>query len=198
MEHRVRLSNWMMVLFLTSGLLSGCASIVGLFTDQPIQEDFGKRSWGAVIDDNTIETVALVNIQKQNPNSTENHISVTSFNGIVLLTGQVTTREQKYQAEEVVKKIQNVREIYNEIEIAGPTNIISRTSDSWLTTKIKTKMIAEEKFPTSRIKVISENGVVYLMGIVTPQEADIAVDLVKSSYGVQKIVKVFEYIIVKN
>ena len=174
--------------------LFGCSSLVGVVTEEPIQENLGKRSWGSAIDDNTIETITEVNINKADSEFTNNHVSVTSFNGIVLLTGQVTSERLKNLAEDVTKKVHNIREIYNELEIAGPTTLLSRSGDTWLTTKIKTQMLTEPNFPSSRIKVITENGTVYLMGIVTPNEAQTAVELVKSSYGVQKIVKVFEYL----
>ncbi len=179
-------------------LLTGCASVISLATNDPVQENMGKRSWGAVIDDQTIETIAAVNIKKADPLFSSSHVTVTSFNGVVLLTGQVPIKSLKKVAEDTVRQIRNVREIYNELEIAGPTTALVRSSDSWLTAKIKANMVVTNEFPASRIKILTENGVVYLMGLLTQKEAREAVNLVQSSYGVQKIVKVFEYLNDKN
>ncbi|MTI15256.1 BON domain-containing protein [Sansalvadorimonas verongulae] len=149
---------------------------------------------GAWIDDQSIETVTSVNIQKANPEFKNNHVAVISFNAYILLVGQVATPELKAEAERVANQTLKARKVYNELEIAGPTTILTRSSDSWITSKIKTRMIGTANFPSSRVKVITENGAVYLMGLVTPEEAQQAVNIARESYGVQKIVKVFEYI----
>ena len=92
-----------------------------------------------------------------------------------------------------VERLRNVRKVYNELAVTGPTSMISRTNDSWLTTKIKSALVAAEDTDASRIKVVTENGVVFMMGLLTRAEADAAVNITRQIQGVQKVVKLFEY-----
>ena len=92
------------------------------------------------------------------------------------------------------EKLRNVRKVYNELRVAGPTSMIARTNDTWLTTKVRSALAAEESTDTSRIKLVTENGVVFMMGLLSRAEAAAAVDIARKTKGVQKIVKLFEYI----
>lgn len=121
------------------------------------------------------------------------HIEVTVFNGIVLLTGQTPTEDARQQAEELAKNTNNVDKVYNQLTIEGPTSSLTRTSDSWITTKVRSLMLANKNLKSSSIKVVTENGVIYLMGIVSHSQADISVDIARQVSGVQKVVKVFQY-----
>ncbi len=179
---------------LLTAFLAGCTTTLTAINSEPIQQDPSSRSWGAWIDDQTIETVASVNIKKADPSFANSHIVVISHNGIVLLVGQTGSAALKELAGNTVRNVQKVRKVYNELEISGPTTMLVRSGDSWITSKIKARMVAEKDFPSGNVKVITENGTVYLMGLVTPEQATTAVNIVKQSYGVQKIVKVFEYI----
>ena len=179
---------------LLTAFLTGCTTTLTAINSEPIQQDPSSRSWGAWIDDQTIETVASVNIKKADPSFANSHIVVISHNGIVLLVGQTGSATLKELAGNTVRNVQKVRKVYNELEISGPTTMLVRSGDSWITSKIKARMVAEKDFPSGNVKVITENGTVYLMGLVTPEQATTAVNIVKQSYGVQKIVKVFEYI----
>lgn len=123
----------------------------------------------------------------------ESHIEVTVFNGIVLLTGETPNKDWRQEAEDIARSVPNVSRIYNQLAIQGPTSSLTRTSDSWITTKIKSQMLATENLKSGSIKVVTENGVVYLMGIVTRQQADNAVDIARQVSGVTKVVKVFQY-----
>ncbi len=174
--------------------LHGCSSIINASTDSPIQQDRGSRTWGSMIDDETTETTALVNIKKADPNLSDAHIAVTRFNGVVLLLGQAPTNHAKQTAEKVVQSLRKVRTVYNEIIVAGPISLPARSNDSWLTTKAKSKLLAAKGVPSGRIKVVTENGVIYLMGLVSRQEAQLSVNAISNTYGAQKIVQVFEYI----
>lgn len=168
--------------------LSGCAVFSG---------DSGEhksRTFGTVFDDQIIESKGRVRIKRAHPDLKKAHIIVTSFNGIVLLIGQVASEELKILSAKQFADFQKVRRVYNEIQIAGPTSIFSRGNDSWLTTKIKAKMLTAKAVDASRVKVVTENGVVYLLGLVTEDEAAAAVDLTRRVYGVQKVVKVFEIV----
>jgi osmotically-inducible protein OsmY len=122
-----------------------------------------------------------------------NHIEVTTFNQIVLLTGEVSTAEQRQQAEDIARNNPDVKKIYNELAVTGATSTLTRTSDSWITTKIKSTMLATEDLKSGTIKVVTENGTVYLMGMVSHDQADMAVDIARKVSGVQKVVKIFNY-----
>lgn len=175
--------------------ISGCTSVVTASREKPIDDDRGTRTFGSTIDDSLIETKAGVNISKANPDLDKNsHIVVTSFNGIVLLAGQTPRADLKAQAEQVASAVQRVKKVHNELQVIPPSSLLARQNDTWLTTKIKTQMLADANIPGSRIKVVTENGIVYLLGLVTKQEAVQATNLVQGVSGVQKIVKLFEYI----
>ncbi|MEH6626944.1 MAG: BON domain-containing protein [Motiliproteus sp.] len=174
--------------------ISGCSDVITATQEGPIQEDTKNRTTGSFIDDELIEVKALVNINKASTPLANAHVSVTSFNGVVLLTGQVPDENTRMLAETIVREIRKVRTIHNELSISGPTSHIVRTNDTWITAKIKTHMISDKDFNSTQVKVVTENGVVYLLGLVTRTNADKAVAIVKKSHGVQKIIKMFEYI----
>lgn len=174
--------------------LNGCGSFIAATSDEPMQEDYGERTWGSFIDDDSIETKAYVNLKKASPKLDEAHISVISYNGIVLIVGQVPDQHSKTLATKTVQRIRKVRRVHNELIVAGESGTLVRSGDAWLTTKTKMRMWFTPELQSGRIKVITENGVVYLMGLVSRAEADRVVSEVQHSYGVQKIVKIFEYI----
>ena len=150
-----------------------------------------RRTSGIYIEDENIELKAL---KLMETNLGEHaHVNVTSYNRNVLLTGEVPTAESKTKAESLVKEITNIRNMTNEITISPKSSIGSRSNDSYLTSKIKTKFVTENKFPANYVKVVTENSVVYLIGIVTQAEADAAAEIARNTSGVTKVVKVFEY-----
>ncbi|MEX6502356.1 BON domain-containing protein [Pseudomonas zhanjiangensis] len=155
----------------------------------------GSRSIGNKIDDQFIAPQVESNIAAAHADLTSptSHIVVTSYNGVVLLAGQTPRSELKALAEQATRRVQGVNKVHNELQILQPTSLLARSNDSLLTTKIKAQMVADATVPGSRIKVITENGIVYLLGIVTRQEADQATRLVQSVSGVQKIVRLFQY-----
>lgn len=122
------------------------------------------------------------------------HVSVTCFNQVVLLTGQVSTMQEKSEIESIVRSVSKVDELYNFINVNSQPSMLTQMSDSWITTKIKSKLIAAKDVNPDAIKVITENGTVYLMGIVRPLEAKIAVHLASTTDGVQNVVKIFSYL----
>lgn len=172
-------------MFLTlmgAALLSGCAN------------DPGRRTPGVVIDDNVLERLVKRKIKKSDAGFKGSHIVVVSHNGVVLLTGQVASEALKNKAGSVAENINRVRKVHNELSIGGPTSLVARSNDSWLTTKVKTRFIANKNVAGLKINVQTENGVVYLLGLLTREQADAAVAVAQDVYGVQKIVKVFEYL----
>lgn len=146
------------------------------------------------LDDGRNETLSLKNIRASHPSLQNAHINVNSFKGYVLISGQVDSPELIDLATATVSKMRNVKRVHNELIVAGPTSQISRINDSYLSTKVRTKLSASEDIQGNRIKVVTENDIVYLMGVITRQEADLAVEIARQVYGIQKIVKVFDYL----
>jgi osmotically-inducible protein OsmY len=175
--------------------VTGCSSVLTAARDKPIDDDRGTRTLGSKIDDSLIETKVSVNIAKANIDLDKNsHVVVTSYNGVVLLAGQTPRADLKTLAEQAASEVQRVKKVHNEIQVLAPSSLLARNNDAWLTTKIKTQMLTDSAIPGSRIKVVTENGIVYLLGLLTQAEATRATNLVQGVSGVQKIVKLFEYI----
>ncbi|MGA1741171.1 MAG: BON domain-containing protein [Pseudohongiellaceae bacterium] len=180
----------------TTLLTTACASVISTLNgNDSIQEDQGSRTAGSVLDDGAIETMIAVNLNAADDELRASNIDVISFNQTVLLVGQVPTQELKNLATRVATTSNSrVKTVYNELEVAGDTSFLSRTNDAWLSTKIKSLMLVNDDVEGLRTKVVTENGVVYLMGLLTRAEADQAVDLVSKTSGVVKVVRAFEYI----
>ncbi len=178
----------------TALLTSGCAEVINATTSKPIEMKANTRTMGAKLNDEEIETAAKVNIKKADPQLEQAHVSIDSFNGIVLLTGQVASEELRNLVADTVYKLNPVREIHNELVVSDPTNFVARSKDAWISTKIKAQLLADGDIESRRIHFVTENQVVFLMGILTHAEADRIVDKVSHTADVQKVVKVFEYI----
>lgn len=174
--------------------IGGCASIISATTDEPLTIDPGKRTLGIKIDDEQIETIALVNIGKAHPQLKHAHVKVHSYNAVVLLVGEVPNAEMRQLAGATAKKISLVRQVHNELQIQASTSLLSRAGDTWLTTKIKSKLLANGQIESSRTHIVTSNKSVYLMGLVTHAEAEIITNTARHTSGVQKVVRVFEYI----
>jgi len=123
----------------------------------------------------------------------QTHLNTTSYNGIVLLTGEIPNQEMRAKIDEKIRSVQGVRQLHDETSIAAPSSMMSRSGDTWITSKVKTAMLTGNTDMGARTKVVTDKGVVYLMGIVSPQEADKLTDIARRVGGVQKVVKVFEY-----
>ena len=178
----------------TALLTSGCAEVINATTSKPIEMKANTRTMGAKLNDEEIETAAKVNIKKADPQLEQAHVSIDSFNGIVLLTGQVPSEELRNLVADTVYKLNPVREIHNELTVAAPTDFAARSKDVWLSTKIKAQLLADGDIESRRIHFVTEDQVVFLMGIVTRAEADRIVNKVSHTSDVKKVVKVFEYI----
>lgn len=121
---------------------------------------------------------------------------MTSYNRIVLLTGEAPREEDRALAEQLARETENVRDVVNEIQIASPSSLGSRASDSSITAQVKARFVNQSNgaFAANHVKVVTENGIVYLMGLVTRREADAATHIARTTSGVRKVVRVFEYI----
>lgn len=186
--------NWpWLSLLLCFPLLTGCPMYsvsTASGSNSYISED--RRTSGIFIEDEGIELKTSRRIHQQFGNSV--HINVTSYNRIVLLTGEAPTEAVKTNIERLVMGVDNVRRIHNEIAIAANTALSSRSNDTLLTSKVKARFLAERKFQINHVKIVTENGIVYLLGMVTREEGDNAAQIASSTSGVRKVVKAFEYL----
>lgn len=175
-------------------LLQGCPAVVvgGAATGAAVNND--RRTTGAMIDDQGIEFKASSIIYDNKKIYDQSHINFTSFNGVLLVTGETPNEALKQEVTNLVKDIPRVRKVYNELAILAPSAVPSRTSDTWITSKVKSKLLADKAVKGLHTKVVTERGIVYLMGKIRRNEADKVVNVVRSTGGVQKVVKVFEYI----
>lgn len=171
--------------------LSACVPVVvgGAAAGGAMAAD--RRTSGTYIDDQAIELKASKAIADSIKEKV--HANVTSYNRQVLITGEVSDEANKKKAESVVRPIENVTSIKNYLEIAANSSIGSRTNDTYITSKVKANFLKENKFAANYVKVVTENGTVYLLGLVTHKEADDAVEITRSIGGVKAVVKVFEY-----
>lgn len=173
-----------------------CTTILVQTTgEEGILEDPGERTAGAMLEDQSIETKVKVNMRSQEPAFRQSSFDVISHNGVVLLVGQVESKTLKNRATKIASKASSkVRRIHNELEVAGRTSLISRTNDTWIATKVRTLLYTNDDVPSDQVRVIAENGAVYLMGLISQAEGDNAANLARNISGVTKVVKVFEYI----
>jgi osmotically-inducible protein OsmY len=171
--------------------LQGCvtAAAVGAGTAALVVED--RRTTGTYVEDESIEWKVLALVNREFPTS---HVNGTSYDRRVLLTGQVPTEEAKKSLEEKVRALPQVAGVVNELAVGGNSSLASRGSDSLTTSTVKTRMVGNGKFSVNHVKVVTEDGTVYLMGLLTKSEADAAVDIARSTSGVQRVVKAFEII----
>lgn len=122
------------------------------------------------------------------------NLSITTYNGEVLMLGQVPNADQRLEAEAVVRELPDVNHVYNMVEVASPSSPLTRVSDSWITAKIKARIIASNDIDATQVKVVTENSVVYLMGVLPPEQASTVLDIASNTDGVRKVIKMFSYI----
>jgi len=174
-------------------VLSGCTTLIHKVRDEPIQPDPTRTTLGSNLDDFQIETGVGVNIKKAHPELDTARINVHAFNAVVLLTGEVAREELRGMAGDTARRFRGVRQVHNEIQVQSGASLMSRASDSWITTKVKSRLIAYKDIDSGKIKVVTDNGVVYLMGLVYPEQGNKAANVASTTKGVRQVVKVFEY-----
>ena len=171
-------------------LLVGGAVVGGVVGGAAVATD--RRSAGAQLDDEVIEDKSGLAIAERFKE--DFHVNIASFNGIVLLTGEVPSTSAKADVEQLVRANPKVRAVQNELVVGPVTDLGSRSNDTLITSKVKARFVEANKFQINFVKVVTENGVVYLMGIVRREEGDAAAEIARTTSGVQRVVKVFEYI----
>jgi len=173
-------------------VLSGCfgaAFVGGAATGVLIASD--RRTPEVVLGDERVELTAVQRLNQRFGDQA--HISVTSYNYTVLLTGEVPDAKMKEEAERIASQVERVKAVVNELQLGAPTPLSSRGNDTYLTGRIKASFVTANRFNANQVKVVTERGVVYLMGLVNKKEADDATDIARRTPGVQKVVRVFEY-----
>ena len=175
-----------------SSLMQGCVPLVvgGIAAGALVVDD--RRTVGAQTEDKSILIKAEARLGEKF--SSQAHINVTSFNRRVLLTGEVPDAAAKAEAERIAAGVENIASVVNELQIASASSLGARTSDSILTAKVKGNFVDDKELLANAFKVVSEAGVVYLMGLVTRDEGDRAASVAARTSGVKQVVKVFEYI----
>lgn len=181
--------------------LTGCAGLImggataGVATGAAMAHD--RRTVGTIVEDQAIELKAYDALSQDQELAQRGHLNVTSYNNVVLLSGEVPTPALRKRAEDIVSGIDKVRHVHNELAVAPPSSLASRSSDTWITTKVKTALLQVDgiqDFDPTRVKVVTERGIVYLLGLLRPREAEAVTRTVRRVSGVQKVVKLFEYI----
>lgn len=180
------------IYLLLSGLLASCAAavIVGAASGVAV---YDRRSVAMIERDARIFYVVNKTIVSDS-RFRDSHIVVSSFNQVVLLVGQTPTASLRVLAEKIAQGTPNVRHIYNEVTIDYPSSISQRSKDSLVTAEIRSKMLAKKGLESGSIRIVTENGIVYLMGIATREQADLAVSVAREINGVAKVVKLFQYV----
>jgi len=191
-----RLSGYHKTVILLSSLLilQGCAAvfIAGAAGGLTLAHD--KRSSQTILDDQSIEYQISDKIAKDQELKLRSHINVISYNSIVLLTGETPEKSMRARAANAAKNNDMVKRVYNAIKVMEPTSLKSRNNDTWITTKVKTKLLGRKEVDGFRIKVVTENASVFLMGLIPKDQADAAADTASQVAGVKRVIKIFEYI----
>lgn len=185
------------VALITTTLLNACAPAVVGGAAAGGAAVYDRRTVGSFIDDEGIELKTRNAIIKDKDLNRQIHINITSYNGIVLLSGEAPTEELRARAENITRGVEKVRLIHNEMTIAAPSSIMTRSSDTLITSKVKTSLFGIkglEGFNPIRVKVVTENGTVYLMGMLHRNESAAVTERARQVSGVQRVVKLFEYL----
>jgi osmotically-inducible protein OsmY len=170
--------------FFVAGAAAGAAGVAIVYDHRKIEK---------ILADEHITKIANDRLSQDVEVHDNTHVEVTCFNQVVLLTGEAPTPRLRQMAEHIVRGVPNIKRIYNQITIKPPTSTLTQASDSWITAKIKTQMLATKDLQSGTIKVVTENGIVYLMGTVNREQGEIAVDIARQVHGVQRVMKIFQY-----
>lgn len=181
------------VLLISAMALGGCTSVVDSVTDEPLSSDATSTSIGTSLNDMKMDTYIGVNIKKADPELDKSHVNVHVVNGVVLLTGEVPSKELKVLAGDVAREFKGARQVYNELQVRGKSSVVSRTNDSVITAKLRTKFVFLKDIKSTKIEIVTEDSVVYLMGLIDRASAQEATDIARGTTGIRKVVQVFEY-----
>lgn len=172
--------------------LSGCVPLVAVGVGAGTLMIVDRRTSGAYYEDETIEWKTRNAIGSRYAGRAD--ISPTSYNRNLLLTGQVPDEATRREAEELVRQLPNVRNVTNELQVASVSDLTAQSNDAYITSQVKARFVEAKRFSANHVKVVTEAGTVYLMGLVTQAEADAATEIARTTSGVRKVVRIFEYI----
>ncbi|MFK5984250.1 MAG: BON domain-containing protein [Pseudomonadota bacterium] len=183
---------YLLVLLFSFILQTGCAAfVVGAGTAAAVAHDH--RTAGDMLEDENIEFKYINKIYQDKHLSENAHINATSYNGWMLLTGEAPTEADRQTLYNLAANIKNVTRIFNEISISQPSSITTRSKDIYITSKVKAQLLANKNTEAYHVKVVTENGVVYLMGLINQEQADEVIKVIQKISGVQRIIKLFDY-----
>ncbi|MCK4840684.1 MAG: BON domain-containing protein [Methylococcales bacterium] len=178
--------------------LAGCSLIAASgaeLTGLALLHD--RRSTLAIIKDERIEVNAAIELNSDDDIRKNCHFNITAYNGTTLITGEAATEQLRDKIISIVRIISGVKIVHNELQISAPSSLATRSHDTLITTKIKSSLSKVKDIPgfdTTRVKVITENGIVYLLGLVHKKEANVTTEIARRESGVKQVVKIFEYI----
>jgi osmotically-inducible protein OsmY len=176
--------------------LSGCVPVVlvaagaGAGTAAIAQDS---RSFSVIKQDAAATKTAQSTILHDPELKNHSHINVAVYNHVALMVGQAQTPELRNQAYRIVSSVPNISRVYNQVKVSGSTSLVERSNDAWITSKVKSTFLTTNRLRSDRIKVVTENGVVYLMGLVSQDQAELATNTARRVDGVREVVKVFQY-----
>ena len=173
-------------------MLQGCAAVVVGAGVGAASAAHDRRTLGTQVDDQTAQARLSSALSKDEALDKKANINVHVFNGVALLVGQAQDESVRQQAYRTASSVKNIRKLHNQIRIGAPISAASAANDAWLATKIKTALVTDKRIDGLHIDVAVENAEVFLMGLVKPTEADIAVDIARNISGVEKVIKAFE------
>jgi osmotically-inducible protein OsmY len=174
-------------------LLQSCAGLIIGAGVGAASVAHDRRTIGTQVDDTTAAGRISTIMSKDSAIKEQTSISVQVFNGTALLVGQAPTQELIQQAEQLASSVKNIKKLHNQIRLGSPISASVVANDAWLASKVKTKLIADKRIDGLHIEIEVENGEVFLMGLVSEQESNIAVDITRNIDGVRQVIKAFEY-----
>lgn len=191
--NRWRRASWAAAACLLAGLLQGCAGalVAGAAAGGVMMAD--RRAASTIVEDQSIEMKAMQAINQNDEVVERARINVTSYNNVVLLTGEAPTAELRDRAIAAVRPVEGIKRIHNEIAIAEPAPLSVRSNDALITGRVKSALLAARGINPMHVKVVTSRGTVYLMGLVTRAEAGFATDIARRIEGVERVVRIFEY-----
>ena len=192
MKKHVKLMLWAIAVGAMANALSGCAPLIvgGAVAAVAVAED--RRTSGVFIDDENIENRALLKVKSRF--GSQVHVNITSYNRHVLISGEAATEAVKRDVEGEVMSVGGIKRVFNELSVGESRGVMSVSNDTRLTTLVKTRFLEANRFQANHVKVVTEAGVVFLMGIVKRSEAEAASQLASTTSGVSRVVRLFEYL----
>ncbi|RCU50080.1 divisome-associated lipoprotein YraP [Corallincola luteus] len=173
--------------------LQGCAAVIIAGAAGTAAAIDDRRTLGSQIDDNAIEIKAVGRLRERKDIWDHSRISISSVNGTLLLVGQAPTAHLRNEISRVVEGIPSVKTVHNEVKVGTPISLTTQSNDAWITTKVKADLIGDKEVNGNQVKVVTENSEVYLLGLLTKQEASKATEIARNVTGVKQVVRVFEY-----